>query len=43
VAGRTARIALDFPHPFHGEPVYLLHCHSLEHEDQGMMINFKVA
>lgn len=22
---------------------YLLHCHKLEHEDQGMMLNFVVA
>ncbi len=41
--GETVRIALDFTHPFHGDQVYMLHCHNLEHEDQGMMLNFKVA
>jgi FtsP/CotA-like multicopper oxidase with cupredoxin domain len=23
--------------------VYMVHCHNLEHEDQGMMLNLKVA
>jgi FtsP/CotA-like multicopper oxidase with cupredoxin domain len=23
--------------------VYLLHCHNLEHEDAGMMLNFEVS
>jgi suppressor of ftsI/bilirubin oxidase len=41
--GETVRIALDFTHPFHGDQVYMLHCHNLEHEDQGMMLNFKVT
>lgn len=41
--GETVRIALDFSHSFHGDQVYMLHCHNLEHEDEGMMINFKVA
>ena len=40
--GETVRIAIDFSHSFHGDQIYLLHCHNLEHEDQGMMINFKV-
>jgi len=23
--------------------LYLVHCHNLEHEDDGMMLNFEVA
>ncbi len=41
--GETVRLALDFSHPFLGDQVYMVHCHNLEHEDQGMMLNFKVA
>ena len=41
--GEMVRIAFDFSHSFHGDQVYLLHCHNLVHEDQGMMINFKVT
>jgi suppressor of ftsI/bilirubin oxidase len=41
--GETVRIALDFAHPFPGDQVYLVHCHNLEHEDAGMMLNLKVA
>jgi FtsP/CotA-like multicopper oxidase with cupredoxin domain len=26
-----------------GRQLYLLHCHILEHEDAGMMINYKVV
>ncbi len=40
--GERIRIALDFSHPFIGDQVYMLQCHNLEHEDQGMMLNFKV-
>ena len=40
--GETVRIAIDFSHDFPGEQVYLFHCHNLEHEDNGMMINFRV-
>lgn len=40
--GETLRIAMDFSHPFKGDQVFLFHCHNLEHEDEGMMINFKV-
>ncbi|MEQ9618401.1 MAG: multicopper oxidase family protein [Deltaproteobacteria bacterium] len=35
----AVRFALDFP----GDQIYLLHCHNLEHEDQGMMINYEVV
>lgn len=40
--GETVRLAVDFSHPYPGDQVYLFHCHNLEHEDQGMMINIKV-
>ena len=40
--GETVRVAIDFSHPHPGDQVYLFHCHNLEHEDQGMMINVKV-
>ena len=40
--GETVRIAIDFSHDFPGSQTYLLHCHNLEHEDAGMMINFRV-
>ncbi|WP_051180965.1 multicopper oxidase domain-containing protein [Thermithiobacillus tepidarius DSM 3134] len=41
--GETVRIAIDFSHNFAGEQHYLFHCHNLEHEDMGMMINYKVV
>jgi len=41
--GETIRIAVDFTHPFMGDQVYMVHCHNLEHEDGGMMLNLKVA
>ncbi|OGA68448.1 MAG: hypothetical protein A3G83_14120 [Betaproteobacteria bacterium RIFCSPLOWO2_12_FULL_68_20] len=40
--GETVRIALDFSHSWSGDQTFLFHCHNLEHEDEGMMINFKV-
>jgi blue copper oxidase len=40
--GETVRIALDFSHDFPGDQTYVFHCHNLEHEDAGMMINFRV-
>jgi blue copper oxidase len=40
--GEIVRIALDFSQPFHGMQRYMLHCHNLEHEDQGMMATFAV-
>ena len=40
--GETVRIAIDFTHDFPGSQTYLFHCHNLEHEDAGMMINFRV-
>jgi blue copper oxidase len=40
--GETVRIAIDFTHDYPGDQTYLLHCHNLEHEDAGMMINLRV-
>jgi FtsP/CotA-like multicopper oxidase with cupredoxin domain len=40
--GETVRIAIDFAQPFRGKQTYMLHCHNLEHEDQGMMVAFTV-
>jgi blue copper oxidase len=40
--GETVRIAIDFAQPFGGTQKYMFHCHNLEHEDQGMMMNFAV-
>ncbi len=40
--GETVNIAIDFAHDFPGSQDYLLHCHNLEHEDGGMMINYRV-
>jgi blue copper oxidase len=40
--GETVRIAIDFSQPFEGTQQYMFHCHNLEHEDQGMMMNFEV-
>ncbi len=42
--GETVSLALDFSTPdYAGEQTFLMHCHNLEHEDQGMMLNFTVA
>lgn len=41
--GETVRIAIDFSHPYLGDQVYMVHCHNMEHEDGGMMLNLKVA
>ena len=40
--GETVRLAMDFSTPHAGEQNLLLHCHILEHEDMGMMLNFKI-
>jgi suppressor of ftsI/bilirubin oxidase len=39
----TLRLAMDFSHPHHGDQVYMLQCHNMEHETHGMMLNFRVA
>lgn len=36
------RVGIDWSLPFAGEQTYLFHCHNLEHEDQGMMVNVAV-
>ena len=41
--GETVRIAIDFTHDYPGSQTYVFHCHNLEHEDAGMMINFWVS
>lgn len=41
--GEIVRIAIDFAHAFKGDQIYLFHCHNLEHEDQGMMVNHRVT
>jgi len=41
--GETVRIAIDFSHNLPGSQRYLLHCHILEHEDNGMMMNYEVV
>ena len=39
----TVKIAINFAHQFTGEQLYTFHCHNLEHEDGGMMVNYRVA
>jgi blue copper oxidase len=41
--GETVRLAIDFSHDFEGEQLFVTHCHVLEHEDNGMMLNYKVV
>jgi suppressor of ftsI/bilirubin oxidase len=41
--GETVRVVIDFTHDFPGDQIYLVHCHNLEHEDAGMMINYRVT
>jgi len=41
--GETVRIAVDFTNDFKGDQIYVFHCHNLEHEDQGMMVNHRVT
>lgn len=40
--GETVRIAIDFTNNYKGDQIYVVHCHNLEHEDQGMMVNHLV-
>ena len=39
--GETDRIAIGFAHDFPASQTYLFHCHTLEHEDARMMVNFR--
>jgi blue copper oxidase len=41
--GETVRIVIDFSHPYLGDQVYMVHCHNMEHEDGGMMLNLRVT
>ena len=41
--GETVRVAIDFAHDFPGDQTFMVHCHNLEHEDAGMMINYRVT
>jgi len=41
--GESVRIVIDFSHDFPGDQVFMVHCHNLEHEDAGMMINYRVT
>lgn len=39
----TVSVSIDFATPpYPGDQLFLFHCHNLEHEDQGMMLNVKV-
>ncbi|MCG9970970.1 multicopper oxidase family protein, partial [Christiangramia crocea] len=40
--GETVRVRIKFDTPETQGGTYLMHCHKLEHEDMGMMANFKV-
>jgi blue copper oxidase len=40
--GEVVRIAVDFSPALPGNNIYMFHCHNLEHEDQGLMLNFAV-
>ncbi len=41
--GEIVRILIDFTQPYRGDQTYMLHCHNLEHEDQGLMLSFRVV
>jgi blue copper oxidase len=41
--GETVRIQVHFLHNFESAQRYVVHCHNLEHEDGGLMLNFRVA
>lgn len=40
---RSSPTAVSCSHGFEGEQLYLFHCHILEHEDAGMMLNVAVV
>jgi len=41
--GETVKIVLNFAHAFAGDQTSVMHCHILEHEDAGMMANYRVV
>ena len=40
--GETVSVAIDFRQAFPGVQSYVFHCHNLEHEERGMMVNYRV-
>lgn len=42
--GEVVRVVIDFREPDYApDQLFMLHCHNLEHEDRGMMLNFLVS
>jgi len=41
--GEHVRFAVRFAHDYPGEQVFMFHCHNLQHEDQGMMLNVRIV
>jgi FtsP/CotA-like multicopper oxidase with cupredoxin domain len=41
--GESVDVAIRFDAACNGGQTYLMHCHKLEHEDMGMMLNFRVS
>jgi len=41
--GELVRVGIDFTTPYGPDQIFMVHCHILEHEDRGMMLNFKVV
>ena len=42
VEGAESQVLVQFPHRADNSHPYMAHCHILEHEDTGMMLNFTV-
>jgi blue copper oxidase len=40
--GEVVKVLVDFSPALAGKNTYMFHCHNLEHEDQGLMLNFRV-
>ncbi len=40
--GEVVKVIVDFSPALPGKHIYMFHCHNLEHEDQGLMLNFRV-
>jgi FtsP/CotA-like multicopper oxidase with cupredoxin domain len=41
--GETVEILIRFDHDCNADSLYVMHCHKLEHEDMGMMSDFRVG
>ena len=39
----SLKLAIRLDHNFGGEQLYTFRCHNLEHEDAGMMVNYRVV